>query len=357
VLMPPEAFLMKPERWLEALSKYGGRISGGPNFAYELCVQRISEESKQSLDLSTWEVAFCGAEPVRPDTLSRFTEAFSGCGYKDTAFYPCYGLAEATLLVTGGSADRKPNTKSFSAAALRENQVVEDVESDTTRTLVGCGHVWSDQEVLVVDPESRERCPQGRIGEICVRGGSVASGYWNQPQETAEIFGFTLIDSNKVSYLRTGDLGFIHEGELFVTGRSKSMMKVNGQNHFAEDIEISVEKAHPAICLQGVAAFSIEESNTEKVLVVVEVDRRFAREAGQSEEGVEEALKKLVVNIRTMVAERHTLSLKEVHLVRQMSIPKTSSGKVMRNSTRNAFLDGTLHSLQEINTKGEADAG
>jgi len=348
VLMPPEAFLLKPDRWLRAISRYRAQSSGAPDFAYELCVERITDAQKATLDLRHWHLAFCGAEPVRARTLKRFADAFAPCGFRREALYPCYGLAEATLMVTGGSAGRPPVVQSFSGNALREGSAlpVADDAGDA-RAFVGCGHPWNGQQVIIVDPGTRRACPQGQIGEICVAGGSVASGYWRQTEATTETFGLVLAETGEGPFLRTGDLGFIHDGDLYVSGRSKDLIIVTGRNHFAEDIEATVGQAHRAICPHGVAAFTIDTETGERPVVVVEVDRHFLSQLQRGTDMFAPTRDAITLAIRSAVAERHDLSLQSIHLVRPATIPRTSSGKIQRHAARTAYAAGTLRAFDE----------
>lgn len=344
VLMPPEAFLLKPLRWLKAISDFKGRTSGGPNFAFELCIDRISDEAKRELDLSSWKVAVCGAEPIRPTTLARFSEAFSISRFNKRAFYPCYGLAEGTLLVTGGNIDEEPKEYSFSAAALRNNRVEPTDISEESQNLIGCGHSWNEQEVIIVNPSTGDLCKPNQVGEICVHGNSVAKGYWNLPQLTNELFEFTPNGCNK-NYLKTGDLGFFFEKHLFITGRLKGLIIVNGQNYYAEDIEATVEQAHEAICLQGAIALGIDQDQGEKVAVVAEVNRHFLRQEERKEIDLADTIKSLEREIRMKVAARHDLTLEALLLVRQMAIPKTSSGKIKRDVSMTTYLNKDFPTL------------
>ncbi|WP_373087797.1 fatty acyl-AMP ligase [Sneathiella sp.] len=345
VLIPPESFLLKPERWLQTISNYGARTSGGPNFAYELCINRIPDEAKVTLDLSSWEVAFCGAEPVRPDTLRRFTNAFSECGFRKNAFYPCYGLAEATLLVSGGEVDKKPIEKHFSSSSMKKNKVVPTTNREDARSLVGCGRAWNNQKIIIVDPDSGELSKSDLIGEICVQGSSVAAGYWNNAQSSSDTFGYIPKGSQEGQFLRTGDLGFVHEGELYIVGRSKALICISGDNFFSEDIEYTVEKSNPAVYPLGVSVFGVEENNKERVVVITELNRTFVKSQTDDDRSLDQRLKDLDCEIRVKVAEQHGLALKEIVFVRQMSIQKTTSGKVRRDSTRSSYLNNTLKTI------------
>ena len=341
VLMPPENFLMKPVRWLQAISRYGGQFSGGPNFAYDLCAQRVSEEQRSTLDLSKWELAFVGAEPVRASSLERFSRVFAPCGFRKQALYPCYGLAEATLFVSGASKSQGPRTASFQADALEEHKVApaSPVENKT-RTLVGCGHGWLGQEIAIADPATRIPCKQNEVGEIWVSGKNVAQGYWARPAETEHTFRARLADEDETSgetFLRTGDLGFFHDDALFIAGRLKDHIIISGRNHHACDIEHTVEKCHPAIRTGGCAAFPVDSGETERLVVVAELDRSH-RDAG---------LKPIEQAILRAVAEHHDVTAHAVTLLKPAACPRTSSGKIMRHACRTGFLAGTLNTWKE----------
>jgi amino acid adenylation domain-containing protein len=322
VLMSPAAFLQRPVRWLRAISRYGGTTSGGPNFAWDLCVRKIGEEERAGLDLSSWKVAFNGAEPVRAETLERFAEAFASCGFRREAVYPCYGLAEATLFVTGREALRGPAV---------------EISAETGRPRVGCGHAWLEQRIAIVDPESGSELPPGGIGEVWISGPSVAAGYWGRPEETVRDFGAQLAGREAEGpFLRTGDLGFLVEGELYVTGRLKDLVILRGRNHYPQDLEATAEGAHPDLQPAGSAAFAAEGEGEERLVIVAEVQRR--REAAADVEGIADA-------VRRAVAEGHEARVHEVVLIRAGTLPRTSSGKVRRRATREAWEAPTLEAL------------
>jgi amino acid adenylation domain-containing protein len=332
VLLSPVAFLQRPRRWLQAVTRYRATTSGGPNFAYELCVQRIPPAERHGLDLSSWEVAFNGAEPVRAETLERFAEAFAPCGFRREAFYPCYGLAEATLFVSGGATGAPPVVGAFRAADLELDRVSAMAALDPAgRRLVGCGRVWSGQEIAIVNPETGRRCPAERVGEIWVAGPSVAQGYWGKPEETVGTFEVRLEGESSGPYLRTGDLGFLREGELFITGRLKDLIILRGRNHYPQDLELTAEESHPALRPGCGAAFSVEVAGEERLVVVHELERRREGEAEAAAEAV-----------RRAVAEVHEVQVQEVVLVRAGTIPKTSSGKIQRHACRAGYLAGAL---------------
>ena len=331
ILMSPVAFLQNPLRWLAAISHYRATTSGGPNFAYELCVRKITDEQKAQLDLSSWRVAFNGAEPVRPETLDRFAAAFASCGFRREAFYPCYGLAEATLFAAGGHLGALPAVRAFAPAGL-EQGLAEAAAAG--RALVGCGGTWLDQRIAVVNLETSRCCTPGQVGEIWIAGPSVAQGYWNRPEATERDFRARLADEPAAGpFLRTGDLGFADvDGELFVTGRLKDLIILRGRNHYPQDVERTAESAHPALRPGYGAAFSVELDGDERLIIVQELERR-AGEASPQEVARE---------IRSAVAQEHGVQVYEVVLLRMGTIPKTSSGKIQRHACRAAYLTGDL---------------
>ncbi len=374
-LMSPATFLMRPLRWLQAISRARATTSGGPNFAYDLCVRKTSPSDRAKLDLSSWDLAFCGAEPIRHETLEQFVTAFEPCGFHREAFYPCYGLAEATLFVSGGLKSALPVVQNLQGVALDHNQVVVAPEKDRgRRTLVGCGRpVPPHHEVIIVDPETRLLCPPGQVGELWVSGPSVALGYLHRPEETGEIFHAHLADSGEGPFLRTGDLGFFSGGELFITGRLKDLIIIGGRNHYPEDIEQTVEHSHPSIRSGHCAAFSVDLEGQERLVIVAEVDRRYRSRAGPSAMAGPSALKRhppgrhhqvnmalepdpgswvpleigtVVRTIRQRVAEEHGLRVHAVTLLRPASFPKTSSGKIQRHLCRAGFLKSTLSTIE-----------
>jgi 8-amino-7-oxononanoate synthase/acyl carrier protein len=336
VLMSPMAFLQKPIRWLRGITKYNVMISGGPNFAYDLCTDKITDDQLAGLDLSSWVVAYNGAEPVRADTLARFTERFSPYGFKPGTFYPCYGMAETTLIVTGSYKGKLPVVRSFDGRQLDARQVVPiDAKHAHARSLVGCGRVLPDEEVKIVDAETLRELPAGKIGEIWVNSPSVAQGYWNNAEATQATFQAQLASGGK-HFLRTGDLGFIHDGDLFVTGRIKDLIIVRGVNRYPQDIEMTAERASSRIQPQAVGAFAVDLAGRERLIIVAEVER--ARRDDWSE---------VIADVRKAVTAEHELPPDAVVLVRFGSIPKTSSGKIQRHACREEFLAGTLQIIAE----------
>jgi acyl-CoA synthetase (AMP-forming)/AMP-acid ligase II len=331
ILMSPLLFLQRPLRWLNAIARYRATHSGGPNFGYELCIARIAPEQRSQLDLRSWQIAFNGAEPIRADTLQRFATGFAPSGFRPEAFSPCYGLAESTLLVSGGRSSGPPTVKTVQSAALEKGQIVEAHETEGgARKLTGCGQVPPGQKVVIVNPETLQACP-GRIGEIWVAGPSVSQGYWNLPDRSSETFNAHLSDTGEGPFLRTGDLGFVEGGELFVTGRIKDLVIICGRNLYPQDIELTVAQSHPSLSSGATAAFSIAVEGEEKLVVVQEEGRRRV----SSSEEVTRA-------IRGAVAEEHGVQVFAVELIKPGRIPKTSSGKVQRHACREWYLAKAL---------------
>ncbi len=355
ILMSPVAFMQRPFRWLQAISRFKATTSGGPNFAYDLCIRKITPEQQASLDLSSWEVAFTGAEPVRAETLEQFAATFEPCGFRREAFHPCYGMAETTLIVSGSLRSAPPIVRQVDGAALEQNRVVPVVgKQESIRTIVGCGQNLLDQKIVIVDPESLTPCPAEKVGEIWVLGSSVAQGYWNRPEETQKVFHAYLADTgvneagrSSGPFLRTGDLGFLQDGELFVTGRIKDVIIIRGQNHYPQDIELAVEKSHPALRPGCGAAFSVEVKGSERLVIVQEVERSYLRKLD---------VKKVVESIRQAVVAEHGLQIYATVLVKTGSIPKTSSGKIQRHACRAGFLAGSLNVIEDWseNPQGKA---
>src|ERR1041384_1764346 len=338
ILFSPTTFLQQPYRWLEAISRYRATTSGGPNFAYDLCVAKISAAERATLDLSSWTTAFNGAEPIRAETLERFAHAFGPCGVRPEAFHPWYGLAEATLLVTGKLNSESPSVQAVDAKALEHNRVVKSSPgNEGARLLVGCGNLQTDQRIVVVNPETLAECRPDEVGEILISGPSNAHGYWNQPEATEQIFHARLAEGDQTTrFLRTGDLGFISDGELFITGRAKDLIIIRGRNHYPQDIELTVESSHKALRRGCGAAFSISVFGEERLVVMQELKPHQVSEANEA-----------IRSIRTAIADEHELAPFAVVLIKTATIPKTSSGKIRRNEIGREFLSGTLSTIAE----------
>ncbi|TXS49730.1 non-ribosomal peptide synthetase [Streptomyces sp. OR43] len=332
VLMSPSAFAQRPARWLEAISAAGGTASGGPNFAYDLCVDRISPEERAALDLGSWEIAFNGAEPLRPSTLRRFADAFADSGFRAEALTPCFGLAEATLLVSA-----KPRG---TAAA------VDAAPPDGSAPVVSSGTPAPGVRVEIVDPATHDLAEPGRVGEIWVSSPGVSEGYLGRPELTEATFAATLGGTTEPRFLRTGDLGYRSGGELHVVGRLKDLIIVRGRNHYPTDIEQTVEHSHPALRPGGGAAFSLTgsgDAGAEELALVHELDRGFDGDCAQ-----------VVTTVRAAVAAAHQVRPHTVVLIRAGSLPRTSSGKVQRSACKAELLAG---SLKTVHADDEGAAG
>ncbi|HEV2964525.1 MAG TPA: amino acid adenylation domain-containing protein, partial [Candidatus Angelobacter sp.] len=342
ILMPPMAFLQRPFCWLQAITRYRATTSGGPNFSYELCVRKITEDEFTTLDLSSWELAFNGAEPVRPQTMRRFAERFSSAGFNPKAFTPCYGLAESTLLVSGHVGKDEPQILDLDTHALGRHQVRDAFEDSDVTRIVSCGQPAQGSTVTIVDPESLLPNPPNQVGEIWVSGPSVALGYWNLPVETKHAFQAQISGNTQESFLRTGDLGFLRDGELFVTGRLKDLIIIRGRNYYPQDIEETMGTAHPALRPGCGVAFAIEKDREEQLVVVQEVSIR-------SDDELDKAIQLIARNI----AEVHELNAYAIVLIHSGTIPKTSSGKLQRQTCKKHFLNQGLEVLKDWNQASE----
>ncbi|MDH3600195.1 MAG: fatty acyl-AMP ligase [Candidatus Tectomicrobia bacterium] len=337
VLFDPLEFVRKPRNWLETISRFGATVSGAPNFAYDRCLQTIEPEDVDGLDLNQWEVAIVGAERICADTLDRFEFRFAPCGFKRTAFFTSYGLAESTLVVTGGRRDEAPVTIAIDREALEGGRVepVSDAGLQSCVRLVSNGHALLDQDVRIVDPERCAPCDDMQIGEIWVAGRSVVQGYWELDAATAEQFAATLLGDTDRSYLRTGDQGFLSEGELYITGRIKDLIIVSGRNLYPEDIERVADEADPTLRQGKGAAFSIDVNGVEHYIVAHEV--QFAgREDGDM----------IIESIRSAVTRVIGVAPWAIALIKAGGIPTTSSGKIQRQATKQRFLADELPCLR-----------
>lgn len=337
-LMSPLAFLQHPVRWLRAITTYRATYSGAPSFAYNLCASKITSQEAEPLDLSSWSLAAVGAEPIRFDALERFIERFTPFGFRRNAIYPCYGLAEATLIVSGG-----PRAPFISSKPVQKGNIKNDgaVELSDQR-VVGCGCPLRNQEIKIVNPESLATSAPGVEGEVCVAGPGVAQGYWKRPHETQETFVPQV--GKDSALLRTGDLGFIEEGELYITGRLKDLIIIRGINHYPQDIEQTVEQSHIALRPGCGAAFSIDVGREERLVVVQELD---------SESQLEDS--RIIASIRQAIIERHEVQVYAIVLLKTGGLPMTSSGKVQRRECRRRFLTGELEAVAIWRDKIGAD--
>ncbi len=337
IFMSPKQFIRNPLSWLDTITRYKATTSGGPIFAYDLCIRRVTSKRIEKLDLSSWDIAFCGAEPIRPTTLRQFAEIFQTCGFRKESFINGYGMAESTLLLTQGDKFAEPAKINIQREALNENRVVECTDTlDTYQTLIGCGQKSNEHRIEIVDPEQFELINNSTIGEIWVKGPSVAAGYWNKPDLTKEIFK-AYLDNGEGPFLRTGDLGFINNKELFITGRLKDVIIIDGRNHYSEDIEITVENCHPNIRPRRIAAFAIIDDLEEKLCIAAEC------------KGKKENTTKIINNIRYAISRDHGLKTSSITLIKPKTIPITTNGKIRRLATKNAFLAGELNIIDYSN--------
>ncbi len=323
-LTAPMTFLRNPLSWLQIIADHGATIAGGPNFAYELCVRRIDRDQAAQLDLSRWTRAFNGAEPIRAQTLSQFAEHFAVSGFKKTSFFCCYGLAEATLLVSGSTPGEQPVV-----------QQTPDSQQNTTQSSVGCGRIQDDVVVKIVDPATGTSLPEGQVGELWLAGPSIAQGYWGQDDLTKELFQARLQETPQQRYLRSGDLGFLQNGTLFINGRLKDLIVIRGRNYYPQDIEQSAA-CHEALVVDGAAAFSVDVAGEERLVLVHEVGRTAWRRLDAQ---------RVMEAMRRAVSETHDVKCDAVLLIKQSALPKTSSGKVRRSHCRKLFLAGDLDPL------------
>jgi len=336
-LMSPVTFLRRPLRWLEAIGRYEITHSGAPNFGYESCAQAVEKRTDWTCNLQSWLVASCGAEPIHARTIDRFCRACAPHGFARRAFMPAYGLAEATLVVSNSPYGQGPTMRTVSAQALEAHRVqAADSTGDGSRTLVGCGYPLPGLSVSIVDPATFEECPPGAVGEIWVAGPSVAQGYWSRSDMTTVTFGLCIRGNE--GYLRTGDLGFLDAGQLFITGRLKDLIILKGRNLYPHDLEAAIQDAHPALREGAGVVFSIDMEQAERLVCVHELDRAFD---GNHEE--------IATAIRVALAEQCDAPVWTVMLVRSGTISKTSSGKVQRQACKRAFMTQTLASIWSNN--------
>lgn len=318
VLMAPAHFIRRPRIWFEAITRHHATIAGAPNFAFDHCSEKIQPDA--TYDLSSWRVAFNAAEPIDGQTLSRFSQKFAECGFENSAFYPSYGMAEATVFIAGGSPQKAPVF----------------AQGSSKQSLVGCGKVQSKHDLKIVNPETQEEVSERQVGEIWFSGPSVAQGYWQDEEKTKASFGFQCKGDSENRFLRTGDLGLVRGGELFISGRIKDVLIVKGRNHYPQDLEKLSFQAHPGLRAWGTVAFGITQNSEEQVIVVQEVDRRSAR--SMDFEAASAA-------IRTCIFEEHEIMVSSILFIRAGKLPRTSSGKVQRQLTKALFQENQLEVL------------
>jgi acyl-CoA synthetase (AMP-forming)/AMP-acid ligase II len=340
ILMPTIQFMQNPLNWLKIIQKYNITATGGPNFAYDLCVNKIPLEKCEGLDLSKWRIAYTSAEPVRADTQASFAQKFAEFGFKPSSQAPCYGMAETTLVISYYTGEPKTITYRVNRADFEQGKLVPS-DSDNPKDFVeavSSGKPLVDFQVAVVNPKNKKRAAPDEVGEIWVSGDSVGEGYWNRPEDTKHTFGAHIAETNEGPFLRTGDLGFLHDGHLYITGRLKDLLIVRGRNYYPQDVEMTVENTHPALRAGGGAAFSILENDIEQLVVVHETQRREM-------EGVD--WNEVIKTIRSNIAREHGIRAHAVVLIRRATVSKTSSGKIMRSEMRRQFLANELQVIAE----------
>jgi acyl-CoA synthetase (AMP-forming)/AMP-acid ligase II len=343
VLMPPAAFVARPIRWLEAITQYGGTVSIAPNFAYELCLHQIAEEDCAGLDLSGWAVAGCGAEPIRMQTMNGFAERFGRYGLRRRSMTPFYGLAEATLLVSGGPVGAGQTAATVSLSAVRRNRLESARDRDDSYDIPSCGKPSPEHRILIVSPETRMRCAPDVVGEIWIDGSTTGPGYWRNPEETARVFG-AYLSSGEGPFLRTGDLGFMRDGILYASGRIKDVMIVRGENVYPQDIEATARSAAPEIT--EAAAFTLADQTSERTVLIVEEPKRAVEDAAA-----------VLDAVRAAISASNGIDLDHVVLTHHRALPKTSSGKIQRSHAREMLLDGSLPVRAEWRADSEASDG
>ena len=345
IFMSPASFTQKPIRWLKAISDYKATHSGAPNFAYDLCTEKIKPEQCENIDLSSWKVTVNGAEPVRKQTLEKFYEFFAPYGFCWDTFLPGYGLAEATLQVSSARKKNSPTILNVRADSLAHNLIVEATEEEQpARALVGCGSTVLNAKVVIVDPESLVQSPPDRVGEIWISGPSISQGYWKRLEETQSTFRAHIAGNEEGPFLRTGDLGFVKDGELFITGRIKDLIVIRGSNHYPQDIELTVEQSHPSLRSGYSAAFSVDEKDRERLVIACEIERSYLRRLDADE---------VIRSIRQAISQEHELEVYAVLLLKTASIPKTSSGKIQRKACRTQFLNSQLNVVGKWQDKSD----
>jgi acyl-CoA synthetase (AMP-forming)/AMP-acid ligase II len=337
VLMAPNAFMQRPLGWLRAISHYRAEVACGPNFGFDLCVSRYRADQMEGVDLSTLKIALNGAEPVHAETIERFVRTFGPHGFDPRAMYPAYGMAEATLLISGGTRGAGHVTRSVSRAALQAHAAEAPSSREDTQIAVGCGRALAGERIAIVEPEQCTRLPADCVGEIWVSGANVARAYWRNDEATRDGLNAEITGEDG-PWLRTGDLGFLDvSGELFVTGRIKDLIIIRGINHYPQDIERTVQSLDGALRENCGAAFSVPDESGEEVLVIVQEVERTARHTIDSDE--------IKGRIREAIADSHELSARHIVLIRPGALPKTTSGKIQRKLARKLWLDGGFEEI------------
>lgn len=336
--MSPQEFVQEPYCWLEAISRYRAFISGGPNFAYQLCVDRISNAQLAELDLSSWQVAFNGAEPVRAQVLDQFSQKFYPAQFSRHAFQPCYGMAEASLLISTCALGEIPSVRHVNRQALQTHRLIASARQHTqSLSIVSCGRVIEGHDVIIADPETRQRCHNEQIGEIWVRGPSITKGYWNKPELNAAAFAIPVNSADPGhSYFRTGDLGILVDEQLYITGRAKDLIILRGKNYYPQDIELCASQSDPALKADGGAAFEVDRDGVARLVLVQEVNRTALRQF-DAELSSAKVIK--------AIAQQFQIEVDAILYLSPQHLPKTSSGKVQRNKIRHMYLNQEFKAL------------
>ena len=347
VIIPPLKFIQNPRNWLTSITKYKATNAGGPNFAYDYCSEKIADEDLSGLDLSSLTTMFNGSEAVREESLNRFQRKFSKSGFSAEQYFPCYGMAETVLIVSGGDYKAEPVHLRLDTRSLEDNKIMPVPEGKDTRVLTACGYSWLGMSVIIVNPDTKTHTPADEIGEIWVMGPSVTRGYWEDEEKTEKTFNAYIDGTDDGPWLRTGDLGFIHEGQLYVSGRLKDLIIIRGSNFFPDDIERSLENCHEAMRQNASAAFSADIEGEEKLILVAEVGRTHMRDLAENE---------VFESIRNAVFAEHGIQPHAVTLIRQGSTMKTSSGKTQRFAMKNAWANDDLNIIASWEMKPDKEA-
>ena len=338
ILMAPIYFLQKPIRWFELISKYKVNVIAAPNFAYEMCANTIKDEDLDGIDLSSLTIALTGAEPISPSTIEKFTNKFAPYGFNSIAHYPCYGMAETTLFLTGIEVNTEAKILDVDTKAFQKNiiTIAEEKNKNRSTKIVSCGTPRLDHEVVIVN-KSKDVLIENEVGEILARGSSVTKGYWQNKEKTKEDFDVYIENGRKGPFFKTGDLGFLHNGELFVCGRVKDLIIIRGKNYYPQDIEVTTYTSHKALAHMGAVAFSIEDKGMEKLIILQEIDRKYLRKYNAAE---------IFKTITEAVAEEHQLQIEDIVLLKPGKLFKTSSGKIQRFKNKKSYLNNTMESLE-----------
>jgi acyl-CoA synthetase (AMP-forming)/AMP-acid ligase II len=342
-LMSPVTFVQRPKLWFKTISDKKVTTTGGPNFAYDLCVKRIDPASLEGLSLSSWDVAYNGAEHIKLDTLQQFSEIFSHYGFKKSAFLPCYGLAEATLIVSGADKSEEPLALTIPCSGDEVLDADASQKVGHTRTVVSNGQIMPELSLQIINPQTLTECPSHHIGEIWIAGPSITRGYWQKPDKNKEAFVFR----DGLRFFRTGDLGFLDSQQrLYITGRLKDLIVIDGKNYYPQDIEETVKLSHPALQEVNCAVFSISGTYSQKLVVVNEVLRRFYLQIDRYADEIKEAVKTAIYN-------HYELTVHETVLLPLNTIPKTTSGKIQRQRTKLLYLLQKLESIEKVTEVSE----